>query len=166
MKRQFSAISIALFVAFLATTQAEAQRPPLMFIRGPSVGASLQHDGTDGDQVFGPQRWWVLTTGQNGATVTFATEQAFTHIEDDACKRDARLDLAIGAGSRFARWRVNVASDRTNYVASNETAIVQATSRRDGWARFDLTVTFITDEADTLAQGDYTLTVTGTLTAN
>jgi hypothetical protein len=166
MKRRFLAISIPLFVAFLATTQAEAQRPPLMFIRGPSVGAFLQHDGTDGDQIFGPQRWWVLTTSRNGATVTFATDQAFTHIEDDECKRDARLDLALGAGSRYARWRVRVPSDRTNYAASNETAVVQATSRTGGWARFDLTVTFITDEADTLAQGDYTLTVTGTLTAN
>jgi hypothetical protein len=61
---------------------------------------------------------------------------------------------------------VTVASDRTSHAASDEAAIVQAASNRPGWARLDLTVAFVTDDSDTLAEGDYTLTVTGTMTAN
>jgi len=132
VKRQLLATSAASFGALVTTACAQAPAPARMIIRAPTVDAWLKHDETDGDQTFTPQRWQVLATGQRGATVTFATGQAFTHMKDKAYKRDAKLDLAIGSSSSSARWRVGVASDRTKYAASDETAIVQAASRRAG----------------------------------
>ncbi len=164
--RQSLILSCALFAASLSVSQAEAQPPGWTTIRAPNTDASIKHDETNGDQVFRPQRWWVVSGRRRGATVTFATDQAFTHVQDASYKRDAHLDLRIGSSSRSARWRVTVASDQTNHATSDENAIVQAECDRAGWARLDLTVTFVTDDQDSLAQGDYILNVTGTVTAN
>jgi hypothetical protein len=60
-----------------------------------------------------------------------------------------------------------VAQDQTNYAAAvpYENASVQAESSKRGEATFDLQVTFLTSQFDTLAAGEYTLTVVATLTA-
>ena len=166
VKRPLSAIANALCVAFLTIAAAPTQAPAQMIMRSPTTDASVQHDETAGDQMFATQQWWVQDRNKKGSTVIFATDQAFTHLEDGTFKRDAALGLAIGSSSKSAKWKVAVASDRTNHAAKDETASVQAKSRKAGWARLDLTVTFITEETDTLAAGDYTLTITGTMTSN
>lgn len=140
--------------------------PSRLSITAPSASVSELHDGTAADHAFTTQQWEVKANARNGATVVFATDQAFTHEEHTDIKRDAKLDLSIAASSGSANWAVTVASDQTNYAGSDEIATVQAGSDRPGKADFDLTVTFITDDIETLAEGDYDLTVTGTLTAN
>jgi len=62
VKRQLLAISIALIVPFLTTAYAQAQDPVSMILQAPTDDAYLKHDGTDGDQIFGPQRWSALAT--------------------------------------------------------------------------------------------------------
>lgn len=183
MKRLFlRVVSNALIVAcvggLLLVSQAEAQVsdtqgftvriPSRLTISAPTASVLITHDETDNDQAFGAQRWQVRANRWNGATVSFSTDRAFTHDGDAALQRDAKLDLAIGSSSSFANWGVTVASDQTDYGAAvpDGVATVQAMSTRPGRAAFDLTVTFITDEYDTLAEGDYSMTVTGTLMAN
>jgi hypothetical protein len=173
MSRNFLAIfsrtlAVSLLAGFCLTSRALAQRPPVLLIAAPASGAALTHDQTDADQTFAPQRWAVTSTNKKGATVVFSTVQAFTHSADPSFKRDARLDLAIASSERKAKWIVTVARDQTDHAAAvpYEAASVQAVSRKDGSATFDLQVTFLTDQYDALAEGDYALTVVGTLTTN
>ena len=140
--------------------------PANMLITPPSPGASLTHDESDNDQIFPNQQWQVRANSRFGATVVFSTNQAFTHTLDNTFVRDARLDLAISSATGPANWTLAVASDQTDYVNGNGIATVQAQSDRPGQAVFDLTVTFVTTDWDTLASGDYATVVTGTLSAN
>jgi hypothetical protein len=139
--------------------------PSRLSITAPA-SVSENHDGTTADHAFTAQQWAVKANARHGATVVFSTDQAFTHEEHSDIKRDAKLDLSIASSSGPASWTLAVASDQTDHASSDEVATVQAGSTRPGMADFDLTVTFITDDLETLAEGDYDLTITGTLTAN
>lgn len=140
--------------------------PPRVTIAAPSGTASLTHDGTDGDQVFTAERWTVSQNSPAGAVVTFTTEYAFTSTVSASLKRDARLDLALDSAESVSGWTVSVATDQTAYESAAEVARVRAASTAPGDAAFDLTVTFLTGDVVTLASGDYSTTVVGTITAN
>jgi hypothetical protein len=142
------------------------QVPFRLIVISGSPDVSIIHDQTDNDQVFPPQPWFVRGTWPFGVTVTLATTQAFTHTTATTLKRDARLDLRIVNTQGFGRWRVNVPTDRTNYAAGDERAVVQASSNFFGRAELALTVTFLTVQYADLAAGNYELTVVGTATAN
>jgi hypothetical protein len=171
-----TALFVILAASFLCVAPAHAQVtdtegfavrvPSRLTITAPTGSVLIDHDETDGDQAFSAQQWEVKANSRLGATVSFSTDQAFTHATDSSFQRDAKLDLAIASSAGPASWTLAVASDQTDYASSDEVATVQAGSTRPGKADFDLTVTFLTVEHDTLADGDYSLTVTGTLTAN
>ncbi|MGH7128794.1 MAG: hypothetical protein ACREJB_13445 [Planctomycetaceae bacterium] len=178
MKRLLFTVAAALAVLTVASS-AQAQVTdaqnftvtiPQVFTLTAPADVTIVHDTSNADQAFPTQAWIARTNAINGATVSFSTNQAFTHTVDNTFKRDAQLDLALfpAATSTVANWSVTTANDVTNYVGLDETATVQATSTRPGRAQFDLLVTFLMGGADfaDLAQGDYTLTVTGTMTAN
>ena len=118
------------------------------------------------NQSFPGQLWDVEANSILGATVSFTTNKAFTHTVVPTSVRDARLDLAISSSSALANWTVVVASDQTNYALLDGVAAVQAVSTGPGRATFNLGVTFITTQWDTLAAGDYETVVTGTIAAN
>jgi hypothetical protein len=139
--------------------------PTNVSITAPS-NVSLYHDETDNNQVFPNQSWTVKGNVQNGVSVSFATNQAFTHTTNASFKRNAKLDLATGTTLGPATWTVTKATDTTDYVGGNGVATVTAASNGVGRAAFNLGVTFITDSYATFAAGDYTTTVTGTVTAN
>lgn len=126
----------------------------------------ITHDQTDNNQAFPAQSWLVKGNTLAGVSVTFATNQAFTHTANAAFKRNAKLDLALGTTAGPATWNVTTATDTTNYAGNDGVAQVAATSNGVGRANFNLSVTFITDLFDTFASGDYETTVTGTVTAN
>jgi hypothetical protein len=180
-KRQFLTIAtrgltFAFVAGFVLVSAAQAQVsgnqgfnlnvPSRLSITPPSASVSEAHDGSTSDHAFATQQWAVKANARHGATVVFSTDQAFTHEEHSDIKRDAKLDLSIASSSGSANWTLAVASDQTNHAASDEVATVQAGSTRPGQADFDLKVTFVTDDIETLAEGDYDLTITGTLTAN
>ncbi len=77
-----------------------------------------------------------------------------------------KLDLALNTSDTGSGWNVTTASDQTNYGAADEVATVQAVSSAPGDATLNLTVTFITTDFSTLLAGNYTSTVTATITAN
>ena len=143
--------------------------PSQLTITAPQALVSITHDETDADQPFPPQPWNVTANALLGATVSFSTDQAFTHTLDPTFKRDARLDLSVASSDAPAAWTVLIGSDQTDYdnlVLPDEVATVTAASIRPGDASFNLGVTFLTVDHSTLAEGDYEMTVTGTLTAN
>lgn len=162
--RVVSNVAVVSFVAaFLLVSSAEAQVtdtqpfrvriPSMLTITAPAAEAFIIHDETDDNQVFPALQWNVKANARSGSTVSFSTDQAFTHTLDGTYKADAKLDLAIGSAQAKANWAVTTASDQTDFEAAvpDEVATVQAASTRAGKASFDLTVSFITVEHDPLA---------------
>jgi hypothetical protein len=169
MTGRFITISTNLLICsywFGLSGASQAMAQGSLTITAPVASVKLSHSGSDGDLTFADQRWDVKANANNGATVIFSTERAFTHTADSSFQRDASLRLSLASSSGPAKWKLVVASDQTHYAARDGVAAVQAVSDRNGRAEFDLTVTFVTDAYDTLAEGDYALTVTGTLTGN
>lgn len=115
---------------------------------------------------FPRQDWSVGTNSLNGATVVLQTATCFHHATDTLTKRDGRLELRVNSTTGPALWAVTRASDTTNYASGDEDAIVQAISNKVGDAQLGLTVTFMTGIGADLMEGDYSLTVIGTITAN
>jgi len=136
-------------------------------IQGP-VNVQIYHDGTSDDQPFAMQRWDVGCNNRRGATVTFETNRAFRLTGGGPpVKRDARLELDILAAEAPANWVVTQSVAQTNYRSgiAAERVTVAAESTAPGDATFNLRVLFITEDYATLRQGDYTMRVTGTITA-
>lgn len=171
MRKYFSYLVVAscslsaLCIAWCADQKFTVQVPANISITSPS-NASLTHDESDNNQAFPGQTWLVKGNVQNGVSVSFATNQAFTHETDANFKRDARLNLAAGAKQGPATWTVTKAVDTTDYTNGDGIASVTAASNGVGRSEFNLTVTFITDSFGTFAAGNYETTVTGTVTAN
>jgi hypothetical protein len=176
MRRQRSfrgVICLAVVFAFLhcsalANTDSQVFTvtvPAVLTVSGPN-DVSLTHDKSDANQAFAAQPWTASSNSGAGATINFSTNQAFTHVSDSSFKRDAKLDLAITSSDAPASWSVTTATDQTNHAGADEVATVQAASTAPGDVALNLTVTFLTSDFSTLLQGDYTTTVTATITAN
>ena len=148
-----------------ATAGYRVSVPRVATIAAPA-SVSIMHDETSGNQVFGAQQWTVAQNSPTGSTVTFSTSQAFTNAVAPSSKRDARLDLAVASTDSGSTWILSLPSDQTDYASANEIAKVQATSTGPGSGAFNLTVTFLTGDIFTLTSGDYTTTITATITAN
>lgn len=129
------------------------------------AAVSLTHDQSDNPQAFPAQAWVVRGNTLAGVTVNFTTSQPFTHATDSSFKRNARLELALGAVQGPAAWQVITAADQTDYVANDNVADVSAQSNGVGRANLNLTVKFITEEFGVFAAGSYTTIVTGTVAA-
>lgn len=131
-------------------------------IQAPASLVSQLHDETDADQTFPTQVWLVTANNNIGATVTFETNQAFTHTTDPTYKRDATIAIGVASG---AAWTVTSPTATTDYANGLETVSVAADSDVAGDATFNVDVTFVEETFADLAAGDYEMTVTGTLTA-
>jgi hypothetical protein len=132
----------------------------------PPAAASLTHDLSGNPQTFAPQDWSVRGNTPRGVTVMFQSTTPFTHTANRNFKRDARLGLAYTGVSGPASWIVTAATDQTNYLNGKETAAVSARSNNPGSATMRLSVTFLTGDASSLLAGNYTTTITGTISAN
>jgi hypothetical protein len=146
------------------TVTAEA----VLTVTAPAASAGITHAQTDANQAFTPQSWTVAQNGAEGASITFSTDQAFTHATETTFKRDAKLDLALASSDTGSGWAVTVASDQTDYANAtpDEVATVSADSTAPGDAAFNLTVTFVETDFSTLASGNYSTTITATITSN
>ena len=176
MNKRFVVIAATLLVIALAVSEALAviatesftvTVPAVLTVTAPAASVSLTHSQTDGNQAFAAQRWTMAQNAALGASITFSTNQAFTHATATTFKRNAKLDLALFSSDAGSGWAVTTATDQTDYanVISDGVATVSATAIAPGDAALDLTVTFVTTDFSTLASGNYSTTVTGTLTA-
>ncbi len=116
---------------------------------------------------FPAQVWNVKGNTHTGVAVTFSTDQAFTNTTDSAYKRDAQLTLAEASHTGPATWTIGgTGTDSTDYAGGDGVATVTVTSDKPGQANFNLTVDFLTVDAAQVAEGDYEMTVTGTVSEN
>lgn len=134
--------------------------PGIVSITAENDLAEITHDLRERDQRFPSQRWSVTSQNSLGAVVTLQTNQAFTNTSDSTAKRDVQISLNIRNGPR---WRVSQRRDETDYKSGDEIAIVRAESDRAGDANFNLRVIFREESVDDLMDGDYELTVIGTI---
>ena len=174
MNRVFAtmvALSLLILTTNLAFSQANdttvftVTAPVVLTVTAPAATAGITHDETDNDNAFPVQSWTVAQNGHSGASISFATDQAFTNTVTSSFKRDCKLDLALASSDTGSGWAVTTASDQTDYGSADGVATVAAASTAPGDAAFNLTVTFITVDWSTMASGDYDLTVTGTITS-
>ena len=140
--------------------------PSLLSITAPANATiDTTTDQTDGNKVFTPggpaDHWAVTCNSSNGATVDLTALSPFIN---GSSQRDAQLDLAVGSGG--PNWAVTVASDVTDYAGGTNTATVQAASTTPGTGGLALTVTFVNTVYANLTEGDYVMTVQGTISAN
>lgn len=126
----------------------------------------VTHDESNNDQDFPAQKWKVAGNVLEGVNVTFTTRRAFRNNADHTLKQDAKIALSVNSNTGPATWTVTQATDQTDHANDDERATVQASSNGVGAADFDLTVTFITGEFDTIASGNYTTKIVGTVSAN
>ncbi|MCA9086314.1 MAG: hypothetical protein KDA81_19785 [Planctomycetaceae bacterium] len=151
---------------FAQTTDSQVFRvrvPSVLSITSPADAlVDTTSDQTDGNKVFVPAgNWSVRCNAAAGATVNLTAQSPFIN---GTSKRDARLDLAVASGA--PTWAVSTATAQTDYAGSVSTATVQAASSKPGAGALTLTVTFINTTYSDLTQGDYVMTVQGTIAAN
>lgn len=139
--------------------------PGAISITAPA-NVEITHDETENDQSFAPQGWEVKGNVLSGVSVSIATDSHFQHTTETEGKRDAKIDLSIGATTGAANWTVTQATAQTNYANNNGIATVQATSDDSGSAFLNVDMTFITDGFGSFPAGTYEATVTGTVAAN
>ena len=171
----FKRIALATFVATVlccnfanaqvSDTQLFTVVVPTTLTITPPTAQTITHDETDDAQSFTTQTWAVFGNPTAGVNVSFETGSAFVHATEATKKADARLTLAVGSETG-ADFSITTGTDTTDYANSDETATVVATSDGAGSADLDLTVEFITGSYTGLAAGNYTMTVTGTISSN
>ena len=174
--KQVFVVASALAMAILTNAQTFGQAsdtelftvtaPTVLTVTSPAASVTITHDKTDSDQVFSVQSWTVAQNGAIGASISFATDQAFTNTVTSSFKRDAKLDLALASSDTGSGWALTTSTDTTDYGTADGVATVSAASTAPGDAASNLTVTFITTDFSTMASGDYAMTVTGTITSN
>lgn len=127
---------------------------------------SVTHNRSDAPQVFSEVAWQLIS-GVNplGYTVQWSCGP-FQHAARESLKADCKLQIRVLASGGLANWTVTVPNDQTNHTAGDQTAAVVAQSTAEGNGEVGLTVTFLDNDFSKLGAGSYTLTVTGTITAN
>ncbi|MBL8813573.1 MAG: hypothetical protein JNM43_25635 [Planctomycetaceae bacterium] len=139
---------------------------PFMQIDAMTADRTATHPLTAGNVSFTNNRWFARTSSGTGSTVRFSTDHAFQHVASPSSQRDARLTLTNMVGNSSGRWQYDVVTDVTNYAAGDGTATVQVSSRAPGTAIITMRVDFLTGTASTLRQGQYQMTVIGTISEN
>lgn len=140
--------------------------PPFMQLVAVSADGLKTHPMTGSDVTFSNQRWRARTSSATGSTIRFSTDHAFRNLTSPAYKRDVRLRLTRIVGTGRAGWAFDTITDTTDYANGDEIATVQVSGNGPGTASFFMDITFITGNLSTLAEGQYQLTVVGTITEN
>lgn len=127
---------------------------------------SITHNRDDAPQVFSEVVWQLTSGADAGGYTAQWSCGPFHHSVKGTLKADTKLAIRVVASDGLAGWTATVPDDQTDFVGGDETATVAARSLATGDGQVGLTVTFLNNDFSTLAAGSYTLTVTGTITAN
>jgi len=139
---------------------------PFMQLDALTTDRTATHPLTAGNITFANNRWFARTSSGTGSTIRFSTDHAFQHVASPTSQRDARLTLTNLVGNSSAGWQYDAVTDTTNYAAGDGTATVQVSSRAPGTTVITMRVEFLTGTVSTLRQGQYHMTVIGTISEN
>ena len=140
--------------------------PPFMTIAALRPDQVQTHPQTSADVQFANSLWLARTASSSGSTVTFATDHSFWNLDNNLYRRDVRLRLPRMIVTRRSGWAFGTFLDQSDHAVGDEVAEVQISSTGPGAALVFLEVTFLTDDPATLHEGDYQLTVIGTISQN
>lgn len=126
---------------------------------------TIGHNERAEPQVFDGAVWGVDSKSKFGATVTLSCGP-FQSSNDPGSFVDAQLGLRVLSTQNKPNWRVRVAADRTNIAGGTKRANVVAESEDKGNGILELMVTFLGADVLDLVEGEYSTTVTGTITAH
>lgn len=127
---------------------------------------TITHNRSDAPQIFSEVAWQLLSgLDELGYTAQWSCGP-FQHTDQGTLRADSKLEIRVLASGGSANWTVVASGDQTDYAGGDQTATVAAQSSAIGDGEVGLTVTFVNLDFSTLAAGNYTMTVTGTLTAN
>lgn len=127
---------------------------------------SITHSGTDAPQAFSEAVWDLISGLDTGGYTAQWSCSPFVHSVNPNLNVDSMLAIRVVASEGSANWTAIVSTDHTDYAAADETAVVAAQSFSVGSGQVGLTVTFFNNDFSILGAGNYTMTVTGTITAN
>jgi len=151
------------FMFMLVTTSASAQpRSRVQALGGPRV---MKHNERPEAQVFHTTVWNVGSNSTRGATVTLSCGP-FENQSDPDQLVDAGLRLWVRASRNSSNWRFDRVEGRTKVASGRRVAFVTAMSEGEGAGVIELEVTFLGADVVDLVEGDYSTTVTGTITAH
>ncbi len=161
----------ASYYCYSGLTDSKSQRfvvtvPGRVSIVAPAIGPVRTYVLGNANLAFPHQNWQVRGNVPTGTTVVLQTLTSFHNTTNPASRRDGRLAVRVSSQSGPATWTVTRATDTTDYLAGDEDAMVQVVSDKTGEAQLGLSVTFLTGIGTDLEEGDYTLTVVGTITSN
>lgn len=159
-------LSVAQEICAQDSTRYKVHVAPAMALDALNPDRTATHPMTGSNVMFSGQMWSARTTSGTGSTIRFTTDTAFRHVSSPSSKRDARLRLTRISGNSSARWRFDVADDRTDYASGDENASVQVSCTGPGSAVITMNVQFLTGNLATLQGGQYRMTVTGTISEN
>lgn len=130
--------------------------------------AIISHNEADENQSFGVSGWGVTCNNAAGATVDFTTNAVFAN---GAIERDLTMTVSVVSTDSVGGtpvWAVTPAltSYSSDYANSDVDGQVQAVSSGAGNATLGLAMVFVDNDFSVLPSGNYTVTVTGTITAN
>lgn len=159
--------TVSMLLAFIrdtATAQDTASQdntvnvPVVLSLTAPA-DQSINHDGTNTDQVLDTDTEWVARSNNRAGATLNIEGPDFENGADASITRSTKLDLTKSSGDN---WSVTAASDQSG----GGMATVTAESDGPGTGRFDVVVTFVESTTTDIApSGTYTTTVTGTLAA-
>ena len=132
-------------------------------ISSPTSTVTITHNQSDADQAFSEQAWSASGLGALGATVNF-TAGRFQNASNASLKADCKMVLRVISFTIGSGWTATATTDTA--TSAHTTATVSARSSLIGNASLGLTVTFVNSDFSTLGAGNYSTTVTGTITAN
>lgn len=131
--------------------------------------AFVAHDQTDSDQDFAAAgvdvEWHVLSNSGNGATISFENDGLFTNtIGPNVYTRNLYFEI-VETSDPTDVWTV---AGSPNFTSSSlfPTATLQSVSTGPGNASFAVNARFIDNNYSLLPSGSYTMTITGTVSAN
>lgn len=128
------------------------------------------------DYDFAAQQWTVKGNVKNGVKVDFEMAP-FANLDYPAVApatgyqvyNDGELAVAKTAERGPATWTAGTARVTTDHANVNPllvNAVASYTSNRVGQADFDVTVTFLAADINSVVEGEYVTQVTGTITEN
>lgn len=130
--------------------------------------AVIAHNENDANQAFEPSSWGVTCNNAAGATVNFTTDAVF---QNGATERDLTMTVSVISTDDVSGTPVWTATPAlttfsSDYANSSVAGQVQAASTGAGNATLGLSMIFVDNDYSLLPSGNYTVTVTGTITAN
>lgn len=157
---RFAVVMVALLAFQLWQAELTAQ---VLRVRSSDGDQTLPHALDDAPQSFTPVRWDIQNQQFRNGCVVLWTVAAFEHESEGGTTADCEISARIVRSTGRARWSVTTGSDATSVSTGKKSAAVSIASDARGNAEAEILIRFTTNDVSSLTAGNYTTTLTGTI---